>query len=294
VNPTSGKGKGARVAAAALPRLRAAGLDVTELRGTDSDHATELARAAVADGTDALVVIGGDGSVHLGLQAVAGTTTPLGILPAGTGNDAARVLCIPLDDPVAAAGIVAAGHVRAVDVARAGTRWFVGVLAAGFDARVNERANRMRRPRGRMRYNVAMVAELGVFRPIPYHLELDGEVWSADAMLVAVGNGPSYGGGMLVLDGAVIDDGLLDVLVLRKISRPELLRVFPKVYTGAHLEHPAVEVRRARRVTLAAPNIVAYADGERVAPLPLTVEVVPGGLRVLAPGAPPDPQPTQP
>jgi diacylglycerol kinase (ATP) len=158
------------------------------------------------------------------------------------------------------------------------------VLAAGFDARVNERANLMRWPRGPRRYDVATLAELRVFTPIPYVLELDGERVATDAMLVAVGNTPSYGGGLRVCHGALVDDGQLDVLIVHRLSRAELMRVFPSVRTGAHLRHPAVELRRARTVSLAAPNVVAYADGERIGALPLTVEVVPGALKLLTGG----------
>ena len=156
------------------------------------------------------------------------------------------------------------------------------MLAAGFDAVVNERANTWRWPKGQMRYNLAILRELPLFRAIPYVLDLDGRRLETEAMLVAVGNGPSYGGGMKVTPDAAFDDGLLDVLVLHRISTPEFLRVFPKVFKGAHASHPAVEILRARTVRLEAPGIVAYADGERFAPLPLTVEAVPGALTVLA------------
>jgi diacylglycerol kinase (ATP) len=148
---------------------------------------------------------------------------------------------------------------------------------------VNERANRMSWPRGRSRYNLAIAAELRTFRPVPFVLELDGERWETEAMLVAVGNGVSYGGGMKVCPGALMDDGLFDVTVLGPVSKFEFVRVFPQVYSGAHVSHPAVTVRQARSVSLAAAGVTAYADGERVALLPLTCDVVPGALHVLAP-----------
>jgi diacylglycerol kinase (ATP) len=161
-------------------------------------------------------------------------------------------------------------------------RWFAGVLGAGFDAIVNERANGWRWPRGRSKYVLAMLRELPVFRPRAYTIELDGEVWSTPAMLVAVGNGPSYGGGMRVTPDAHLDDGLLDVMVVEPVSRPEFLRIFPRVYAGTHVDHPAVTIRRARSVTVAAPGIVGYGDGERFGPLPMTMTAVPRALSVLA------------
>lgn len=285
VNPTAGKGRGARFAPPALQRLRGAGLDVRELTGRDAQEAADLAKAAVADGVDALVTVGGDGMVHLALQIVAGTTTALGVIPAGTGNDVSRALGLPLDNPVLAADVVRDGRARQVDGVRSGPSWYLGVLGAGFDSLVNERANRMRWPRGPQRYNVAMLAELRTFRPVPFMLELDGERWETEAMLVAVGNGPSYGGGMKVCPGARLDDGLLDVTVVGPISKPQFVRVFPQVYSGAHVSHRAVTVRQAKVVSLAAAGVVAYADGERVGPLPLTCEVVAGAVRVLAPPA---------
>ncbi|GGL23983.1 YegS/Rv2252/BmrU family lipid kinase [Phycicoccus endophyticus] len=286
VNPTSGRGTGARLGAVALTLLRAAGADVLDLSAADADGALEHGRAAVARGAiDALVVVGGDGVVHLGANLCAGTGVPLGVVAAGTGNDVARALGLPVLDAHEAVARVLEGRTRAVDAARSGTgertRWFVGVLAGGFDAVVNERANRWRWPSGPTRYTLAVARELQVFRPIRYTLTLDGHRRETEAMLVAVGNGPTYGGGMRVLPEASFDDGLLDVLLLHRIPVTELLRVFPRVFSGGHLDHPAVEVVRARTVALEATGIVAYADGERFGPLPLELEVVPGALSVL-------------
>jgi diacylglycerol kinase (ATP) len=281
-NPTSGKGKGARVRQRAVSRLREAGLTVRDLQGRDADEALDLARQCVADGVDALVVCGGDGMVHVAIQAVATTGTPLGIIPAGTGNDVARYFDIPRKDPDAAIERVITGHEpRTVDLARSGTRYFVTVLAAGFDAVVNERANRMSWPKGQMRYNIATLAELRVFQPLPYTLRLDDRHLTVEAMLVAVGNGASYGGGLRITEGAVLDDGLLDVVIIKRISKPDLVRTYPKLFKGTHVHHPQYEHHLARSVTVAAPGIVSYADGERFGPLPLTVECVPGALTVL-------------
>ena len=281
-NPTSGKGRGAAARAAALPRLRAAGFEVRDLQGADADEALDLARAAVADGVWALVVVGGDGMVHLGAQAVAGTDTHLGMVPAGTGNDVARYLDLPRRDPAEAADRIIASTPRRIDLARSGDRYFVTVLAAGFDAIVNERANRMTWPKGQMRYNLATLAELRTFEPIPYVLDLDGEELRLDAMLVAVGNGPSFGGGLRITEGALLDDGLLDVVVIKPMSKPGLIRTYPKLFKGTHVTHPQYEHHRVRSVTVAAPGIVSYADGERFGALPLTVECAPGALSVLA------------
>jgi diacylglycerol kinase (ATP) len=281
-NPTAGKGRGEKVRERVLARFRAAGATVRDLEGSDAAEALELARACVADGTETLVVCGGDGTVHLAVQAVAGTTTRLGIIPAGSGNDVARYFGLPRKDPEAAVDRVLAGATRTVDLARSGTQYFVTVLAAGFDAVVNERANRMTWPKGQMRYNLATLAELRVFEPLPYVLQLDEREVSMEAMLVAVGNGPSFGGGLRITEGAVLDDGLLDVVIIKPMTKPDLIRTYPKLFKGTHVDHPQYEHHLVRSVTIAAPGIVAYADGERFGPLPLTVECAPGALTVLS------------
>ena len=281
-NPTSGRGKGARNRDVALARLRESGFVVRNLQGRDGDEALDLARGCVADGVEALVLCGGDGLVHLGVQAVAGTGVPLGLIPSGTGNDVARYLGLPRTDPVAAADRVIASRRRTIDLARSGDRWFVTVLAAGFDAIVNERANAMTWPRGQMRYNLATLAELRTFRPLPYVLELDDETVECEAMLVAVGNGPSFGGGLRITEGALLDDGLLDVVVITRMSKPKLVRSYPRLFTGKIGGVAEYVHRRVRSVTVAAPGIVAYADGERFGPLPLTVTCDPGALEVIA------------
>jgi diacylglycerol kinase (ATP) len=280
-NPTAGRGKGEKVRDRAVARLRAAGLGVRSLQGRDASEALDLAWQCVADGVDGVVVCGGDGMVHLAVQALAGTGTPLGIVPAGTGNDVARYFDLPRKDPDAAVDRVVAWRTRSVDLARSGSQYFVTVLAAGFDAVVNERANRMTWPKGQMRYNIATLAELRVFKPLSYTLQLDDREVQLEAMLVAVGNGPSFGGGLRITEGAVLDDGYLDVVIIKPITKPDLMRTYPKLFKGTHVHHPQYEHHLVRSVTVAAPGIVSYADGERFGPLPLTVECAPGALTVL-------------
>ncbi len=281
-NPTSGRGRGLRSRDIVLPRLRAAGFMVRNLMGGDADEALELARQCVADGVESLVVCGGDGMVHIGAQAVGGTSTTLGIIPAGTGNDVARYLDLPRTDPASAADRVIAGRTRTIDLARSGSKYFVTVLAAGFDAIVNERANAMTWPSGQMRYNVATAVELRTFSPLSYELELDGARRTLEAMLVAVGNGPSFGGGLRITEGALLDDGLLDVVIIKPMSRIGLIRTYPKLFKGTHVTHPAYEHHRVARVTVACTGIVSYADGERFGALPLTIECAPRALTVFA------------
>ncbi|KUO15875.1 diacylglycerol kinase [Streptomyces dysideae] len=288
VNPTAGRGRGAHAAQPAASALRAAGFTVRTVLGENADDALTRARAAVADGTGALVAVGGDGMAHLALQAVAGTRIPLGLVAVGTGNDFARALGLPVRDPAAAGRLIAealkGARLREVDLGRVDGRWFGTVLASGFDSRVNDRGNRMRWPVGRFKYDLAMLAELAAFKPVPYRITLDGgEVREVEATLVAVGNGPSYGGGMRICPGADLSDGLFDITVVGDCSRTTLLRVFPTVYRGTHVDHPEVTVLRAAQVEIAAEDVTGYADGEPLGPLPLTARCIRGALRVVGP-----------
>ncbi len=294
INPTASFGKGRDVGPAVVQTLRALGHDVTSLQEPDFDQLLEAGRRAVATRPDALIVVGGDGMVNLGTNLVVGTKVPLGIVPSGTGNDMARGLGIPHENTeesiealIAAlarpARVIDTGRIEYIDdeTGEPATRWFACVLSAGFDATVNERANRMQHPKGASRYILALVLELAGLKPIAYRLGLDGSMTDIDALLVSIGNNVSLGGGMKVTPDALVDDGLLDVMVVRPLSRLAFLRIFPRVFKGTHVTDPRVSIDRARVVTLDSPTAVAYADGERIARLPVTVTVDPKSLRML-------------
>ncbi|MCF2527438.1 diacylglycerol kinase [Yinghuangia soli] len=283
VNPAAGRGRAARAAAPVAAGLRAAGLVVREIRVPTAADALERLRSEVRGGVGSVVAVGGDGTVSLALQAVAGTGVPLGVVPIGSGNDFARTVGLPVGDAAAAVPVIAAGHTRDLDLGRVGNRWFGTVIASGFDSRVNERANAMTWPRGRMRYNRAVVAELPALGPIPYEIELDGKPLEVEAMLVAVGNGSSYGGGMKICPDADMTDGKFQITVVGACGRLELLRVLPRAYSGRHVDHPAVTTYEASVVSLSAPKVTAWADGERIAALPVTATTEPGALRLLCP-----------
>ncbi|CDO33275.1 diacylglycerol kinase [Mycolicibacterium vulneris] len=288
-NPMSGHGNAPHAAERAVAQLQRRGVDVCAIVGTDAAHARRLVDDALDRGTDALVVVGGDGVISLALQALATGDVPLGIVPAGTGNDHAREYHLPTGDPEAAADIVADGHTETVDLGRiedssGAVKWFGTVMAAGFDSLVSDRTNRMRWPHGRMRYNVAMLAEISQLRLLPFRLTFDDEPeFRTELTLAAFGNTRSYGGGMLICPGADHSDGLLDVTMITSASRTRLIRLFPTVFKGTHVELDEVTTKRARSVHVECPGINAYADGDFALPLPVTVSAVPGALRLLVP-----------
>lgn len=288
-NPASGHGHAPHAAERAVARFQQRGVDVREIVGSDALHARRLLDDELARGTDAVVVVGGDGIISVALQALALGDVPLGIVPAGTGNDHARDYGLPTGDPAAAVDVVIDGRAERVDLGRIrgadGTdRWFGTVMAAGFDSLVTDRTNRMTWPHGRMRYNVAMVAELSKLRLLPFRLAFDGgEERVVDLTLAAFGNTKSYGGGMLICPDADHRDGLLDATMVRSASRTKLIRLFPTVFKGTHVHLDEVQTARARVVTVDCPGINAYADGEYVCPLPVEVSAVPDALTVLRP-----------
>ncbi|MGB3323345.1 MAG: diacylglycerol kinase [Mycolicibacterium fortuitum] len=288
-NPMSGHGNAPHAAERAVAQLQRRGIDVCAIVGTDAAHARRLVDEALDGGTDALVVVGGDGVISLALQALARGDVPLGIVPAGTGNDHAREYRLPTGDHEAAADVVADGHTEIVDLGRiedgaGAVKWFGTVMAAGFDSLVSDRTNRMRWPHGRMRYNVAMLAEISKLRLLPFRLTFDdGPEIKTDLTLAAFGNTRSYGGGMLICPGADHSDGLLDVTMITSASRTRLIRLFPTVFKGTHVDLDEVTTKRARSVHVECPGINAYADGDFALPLPVTVSAVPGALRLLVP-----------
>ena len=286
INPTSGKGNGKVHGELAKKTFIEAGVDVLDLSAESFEAARAKAEAAIKAGKlDAIVVAGGDGMAHLGVNLCAGTDLPMGLIACGTGNDAARTLGLPVVDGAAGAKVILENITRRIDLGY-GTNedrgfYFFGSLSAGFDAVVNARANKWSWPKGPSRYILAMLRELAVFKPLKYTAVVDGVKREIEAMLCAVANSRSFGGGMLIAPEASIEDGELDLFIVHPLSRPAFLKMFPKVYTGGHVTHPAVEIVRAKHLSINAGNVPTFADGEYVGSKPVTIKVAPQTLNVF-------------
>ncbi|MEK9665387.1 MAG: YegS/Rv2252/BmrU family lipid kinase, partial [Candidatus Nanopelagicales bacterium] len=242
VNPTAGRGRAARLLPDVETALVSQGVTYVVRQTAGPEDIGRYVAQARDEGAERVAVMGGDGTVHAAVQPLVGSATALAIIPTGTGDDNARTFSIPLGDIAAAVQVALTGQIQDVDVGRVecveADEYFLGVLSTGFDSLVNERANRMRWPTGKARYVAAILAELRTFRPVPYRAELDDREVGGTAMLVAVGNGPSYGGGMRVCPDAQPHDGLLDVTWLGGVPTRTFLRVFPSVFSGKHVESP--------------------------------------------------------
>jgi YegS/Rv2252/BmrU family lipid kinase len=286
-NPTAGGGRAERLLPAVAARLRADGVEVGQ-HPTRSLEDARLAACQAAGAVEVVVAVGGDGTVGAcaGGLADAGPAAraALGVVPAGGGNDAARTLGLPVGDPLAAAARLPRLRRRPADLARVGDRGYLVVAGAGFDSEVNRIANQhLAWASVRARYLGAALAQLAVGRPAGFRLRLDGEQRELRAWMVAVANCPSYGGGMRVAPAAGLDDGRLDVVVIGAVGKLTCLDLLRQVFSGRHVEHPAVTVHRARRVELDADRTLAvYADGEPAGSLPATFGVQPAAITVLA------------
>jgi diacylglycerol kinase (ATP) len=286
VNPAAGRGRTRKL----LPELQHA---VAEHAGDamiqvsqSPGEPTRLAHAAVDAGCD-LVACGGDGVVSEIAGVAADRGCRLAVIPTGAGNDFARVLGYDTRHPLRALDALTKGHDRVVDLGRVNDRWYTCVTATGFDAEANRWANTVTRLSGTTLYIAAVLRTLVVYKPHPFRVTVDDRTFDLSAWMVAVGNGPAYAGGMKITPAARLDDGLLDVTVVADGSRFDLLRTFPKVFNGTHVTHPKVQTYRGAHIAVASlepgSDMEVYADGERVGPLPATMEARAGALTVRVP-----------
>jgi diacylglycerol kinase (ATP) len=283
VNPSAGRGTGR----ANLDRIRVlasklgAGLCVSRKVG----DLAEQARRAAEDGVERLLVAGGDGTMHYAVQGLAGTSCALGVIPLGSGNDLAGTLGVPPDVDAAVERAVS-GEVRRIDLVRVGETFSVSYAGVGFDSEVTRYANEMKILRGPLIYFYAVIHTLITFVPPRMRIVHDTGEFEGRVMFTVVNNLPRFGGGMRIAPDAQIDDGLLDLVIVKEVPKPVLLSIFPKVYNGRHVGHPAVQIVRTRRAEITIDRAMTmYGGGEPLRAVeagePVTVEVVPGGLGIV-------------
>jgi len=278
VNPISGAGRGSLVGTVVAGYFSSRKTPYQVITATSAERLRSNLEAFLdtsGDVCQGVIAVGGDGLVHLVLQIVVPRKIAFAVIPAGTGNDFVRAQGWDLKNIEKQLDHVISSLPQEIDLGLVDSEWFGAVLSTGFDSVVNEKANTLNWPKGPMKYNLAIAMELPKFKPLRYKIELDSQTIETEAMLIAVGNGASYGGGMKVCPDAVMSDGLFDVMVLRPVSKLEFIRVFPKVFSGKHIDHPQVEIYRTRRVSLHA-DAVAYADGDRIGGLPVRAECIAG------------------
>ena len=274
INPYSGNGRGATVAGQVTRFLSSHAISYQSLAASNAEELSRLLTHEVdSKSYQGVIAVGGDGLAHLVLQVSVPRRIPFAVIPAGTGNDFVRTLGWSLEDIEPLLNRITTTDPAPIDLGNVDSEWFGAILSTGFDSVVNERANRLSWPKGPQRYNLAIALELPRFTPIEYEITCDGNTLKTKAMLVAIGNGKSYGGGMNVCPQAQLNDGLFDVVILEPVSKVEFIKVFPTVYSGAHINHPKVKTLRAKKVTIHA-DAVAYADGERIGPAPISAECV--------------------
>ena len=284
INPVAGQGRGASVGTHVAGCLNSRAIKYEIIIGRNGiDQADSLQRFLDRNpDCSGVIAVGGDGLLHLVLQKITPAQVPLAVIPAGTGNDFVRTLGWSIDDVDAILEAVLSKKPSSVDLGLVDGEWFAAILSTGFDSIVNEKANAMSWPKGPMKYNAAIAIVLPRFKPHHYEIVLDDRTLSTQAMLIAVSNGRSYGGGMLVCPQADVSDGYFDVMVLHPVSKLEFIKVFPRVFKGTHITHPAVEIVRSKSVKITA-DAVAYADGERIGQLPVSAQCIPGALMTWLP-----------
>jgi YegS/Rv2252/BmrU family lipid kinase len=283
VNPAAAGGKALAAADPVRAELERLGADFRLVETASGEHAKREARAAAANG-ETVVAIGGDGLVGTLAGAICGTDAPLAIIPAGRGNDFARVLDIP-NDPAAAALLAYEGHTRLLDVGEVDGKSFVGIASVGFDSDANRIANEAKLVKGNLVYAYAALKALAKWRPARFEVVIDGERHEVTGYSIGVCNSKAYGGGMYAAPQAELDDGLLDVILCAAHPKRQFLfRTLPGVFKGTYLELPWMSSFRGTTIEVSADRpFVMYADGDPLAELPATVQVRPQSLHVVVP-----------
>jgi YegS/Rv2252/BmrU family lipid kinase len=281
VNPLSAGGKPLKVLPEVLAELERGGVEHRVVETNSLEHALEEARTAAETG-ETVMTLGGDGLVGPVAGVLRGGSAALAVLPGGRGNDFARALGIP-QNPAEAVRVALEGEERRVDVAAVNGAPYVGIASLGFDSDANRIANEARLVRGSLAYAYAALRTLASWTPATFSVRVDGNLHRISGYSVAVGNSKYFGGGMMLLPEAKLDDGQLDVLLLSRTSKLRYARGVAQVFTGEHLDPRFTQIVRGSVVEIDADRPFAvYADGDHLGDTPVTVTIDPGSLRIVA------------
>lgn len=286
VNPSAAAGRVGELLPRARAALEANGIEYREVTTTSLEHGCDEARRGAEHG-EIPIVMSGDGLIGQVGGALVGTGASLAVIPAGRGNDLARVLGIPTE-PELAAELIAAGPVRTIDVGEVNGKRFLCVASCGFDSDANRIANETTVVKGNLVYAYAALRALAEWRPARFELSLDGEERVVTGYTVGAANSRAYGGGMFAAPEAELDDGRFDVLWVEQVGKLRFLsKTLLKVFKGTHVENPEVGFARAAEVRISADRPFAvYADGDHLTDLPASLRVLPRALDVIAPPGP--------
>ncbi len=284
INPSAGGGKGAREGERVIDYLQKKNLPFYKVSGASiSDSLKQVDQAISSQKFSTLVAVGGDGLIHALLERISHNNLTLLAIPAGTGNDFAKSVGMHKKSVENIFASLTRMQPKVIDLGLAKgpgyEKYFVQILSSGFDAHVNDRANHFKRVKGRFKYVIAVLAELSLFKSLEYSIKWDGKILTQRAMMVIVANGSNYGGGMKICPHADQSDQMLDLMYVKKVSRARLLAVFPRVFIGAHVNHPKIKFERASSFELQGQTI-AFADGEYLGKLPVHVSIAPYKLLV--------------
>jgi len=286
INPVAGRGRAIRVWEQVKHKLAESCSTLAWEFSQGQGDATAIARGAVSQGYELVVVFGGDGTLHEVVNGLAGSAASLAVIPAGTGNDFARSLGIS-KDPQQAMQVLTGGKMKYLDLGRFDGRYFLNMAGLGFDADVAHRINGKRLLKGQLAYLIAVLQTLAAYDSYQLEIIIDGQSFTEEAIMVSVGNGQFVGGGFRLLPQASMEDGFLDVMVVKRTSRADIIRTLPSLYRGTHLEHPKCSFYRGREVTISliqpSRQVFAQVDGQEISQFPLSFRVLHRALQVIAP-----------
>lgn len=284
VNPVSGNGKSKKIFPKVEKYLKEHHIryevNYTKYKG----HAIEIAKESrLRNDVTAIVAVGGDGTLFEIINGIYPTEIPLGYIPTGTGNDYGRQMGIS-NDPIIAVKRILKLDVRNIDIGQINERLFLNVSSLGFDGQIAKYANESKLKKfGKLVYIIGVIKALWSFKPKEIYLKIDDNIHTFKGVwLIAIANNKYYGGGMMISPNSINDDGVLDVCVIKDLSRFKLLRIFPTIFNGTHIKYPYVTLLKGKNIMIETEDeIVVQSDGEILEEHEVNIKIIKKGLRII-------------